>query len=66
MISQVQDWKFLIGPMIDKMFAEPSNAIIVRFLSIINEHLVKATDVVLKRVLSYVKGQKEYVTPYKP
>uniref|UniRef100_A0A6J1DCN8 Uncharacterized protein LOC111019538 n=1 Tax=Momordica charantia TaxID=3673 RepID=A0A6J1DCN8_MOMCH len=57
--QSVQDWEFLIGPLIDKMFAEPSNAIIVRFLSIINEHLVKATDVVLKRILSYVKGQKE-------
>lgn len=46
----------------DKMFAEPSNAILVRFLSMINEHFVKATDVVLERILSYVKGQKEYVT----
>ncbi|KAG7037384.1 hypothetical protein SDJN02_01009 [Cucurbita argyrosperma subsp. argyrosperma] len=55
----VQDWKFLIGSLIDKMFAEPSNAVLVRFLSIINEHLVKATDVILKRILSYVKGQKE-------
>ncbi|XP_011653934.1 uncharacterized protein LOC101210197 isoform X2 [Cucumis sativus] len=57
--QSVQNWKFLIGPLIDKMFAEPSNAILVRFLSMINEHLVKATDVVLKRILSYVKGQKE-------
>ncbi|XP_038882126.1 uncharacterized protein LOC120073376 isoform X2 [Benincasa hispida] len=57
--QSVQDWKFLIGPLIDKMFAEPSNAILVRFLSMINEHLVKATDVVLKHILSYVKGQKE-------
>ena len=48
------------------MFAEPSNAVLVRFLSIINEHLVKATDVILKRILSYVKGQKEYVTSYNP
>ncbi|XP_023543535.1 uncharacterized protein LOC111803391 isoform X3 [Cucurbita pepo subsp. pepo] len=55
----VQDWKLLIGSLIDKMFAEPSNAVLVRFLSIINEHLVKATDVILKRILSYVKGQKE-------
>ncbi|XP_022967683.1 uncharacterized protein LOC111467138 [Cucurbita maxima] len=55
----VQDWKFLIGSLIDKMFAEPSNAVLVRVLSIINEHLVKATDVILKRILSYVKGQKE-------
>lgn len=64
-ISQVQDWKFLIGPLIDKLFEEPSNAVLVRFLSIINDHFVKAIDVVLKRILSYVKGQKEYVSHYK-
>ncbi|XP_008442244.1 uncharacterized protein LOC103486160 isoform X1 [Cucumis melo] len=57
--QSVQNWKFLIGPLMDKMFAEPSNAILVRFLSMINEHFVKATDVVLERILSYVKGQKE-------
>lgn len=64
-ISQVQDWKFLIGPLIDKLFEEPSNAVLVRFLSIINDHFVKAIDVVLKRILSYGKGQKEYVSHYK-
>lgn len=57
--QSVQDWKFFIGPLIDKMFAEPSNATIVRFMSNISEHLVKATDVVLNRILSYVEGQKE-------
>ncbi|CAK9319331.1 unnamed protein product [Citrullus colocynthis] len=57
--QSVQDWKFLIGQLIDKLFEEPSNAVLVRFLSIINDHLVKAIDVILKRILSYVKGQKE-------
>lgn len=58
-ISQVQDWNSLIGPLIDKMFAEPSNATIVRFLSYISEQLGEAGDVVMSRVLLHMKGQKE-------
>ncbi|XP_021281670.1 uncharacterized protein LOC110414666 isoform X2 [Herrania umbratica] len=54
----VRDWNFLIGPMIDNMFAVPSNATIVRFLSHINEQLAEAADVVLHRVLLQMKGQK--------
>ncbi|KAH7557293.1 hypothetical protein JRO89_XS11G0106900 [Xanthoceras sorbifolium] len=57
--KSVQDWNFLVGPLIDKMFAEPSNAIIVRFLSYISEHLAEAADVVLYRVLLQMRGQKE-------
>lgn len=60
-ISQVQDWHCLIGPLIDKLFAEPSNAIIVRFLSYISEHLGEAGDVVIHRVLLQMKGQEEWV-----
>lgn len=56
----VQDWNNLIGPLIDKMFVEPSNAIIVRFLSYISEHLSEVADVVLHRVLFRMKGQKEW------
>lgn len=48
----------MIGPLIDKMFAEPSNAIIVKFLSYITDHLAEADDVVLHRVLLHMKGQK--------
>ncbi|XVE61173.1 hypothetical protein DITRI_Ditri06bG0018400 [Diplodiscus trichospermus] len=55
----VQDWKTLIGPLMDKMFSEPSNATIVRFLSHINEHLAEAADEVLYRVILQMKGQKE-------
>ncbi|KAK8705328.1 hypothetical protein V6N13_048932 [Hibiscus sabdariffa] len=55
----VQNWNALIGPLIDKMFAEPSNAIIVRFLSHINEQLAEAADVVLSRVVLQMKGQTE-------
>ncbi|TYI98657.1 hypothetical protein E1A91_D01G230300v1 [Gossypium mustelinum] len=58
----VQDWNALIGPLIDKMFAEPSNATIVRFLSCINEQLAEAADVVLSRVVFQMKGQKGWET----
>ncbi|XP_015899000.3 uncharacterized protein LOC107432388 [Ziziphus jujuba] len=57
--KSVQNWKFLIGPLIDKMFAEPSNAIIVKFLSCISNHLAEAVDVVLCRILLHLKGQKD-------
>ncbi|OMO71598.1 Cytochrome P450 [Corchorus olitorius] len=55
----VQDWKILIGPLIDKLFTEPSNATIVRFLSHINEQLAEAADLVLHRVVLQMKGQNE-------
>ncbi|XP_059462765.1 uncharacterized protein LOC132191689 isoform X2 [Corylus avellana] len=58
--KSVQDWNCLIGPLIDKMFAEPSNATIVRFLSYISEPLGEAGDVVMYRVLLHMKGQKEW------
>ncbi|MBA0607893.1 hypothetical protein Godav_020156, partial [Gossypium davidsonii] len=57
---RVRDWNALIGPLIDKMFAEPSNATIVRFLSCINEQLAEAADVVLSRVVFQMKGQKGF------
>ncbi|KAG8503992.1 hypothetical protein CXB51_002318 [Gossypium anomalum] len=62
----VQDWNALIGPLIDKMFAEPSNATIVRFLSYINEQLAEAADVVLSRVVFQMKGQKGGKTSCNP
>ncbi|KAG9449445.1 hypothetical protein H6P81_009410 [Aristolochia fimbriata] len=49
--ESVQNWTSLIAPLIEKMFAEPSNAIIVRFLSHISENLAEARDVVFQRVL---------------
>lgn len=57
--ESVQDWNLLIGPLIDKMFAEPSNATLVRFLSYISEHLAEAADIVFHRILLHMKGQKE-------
>ncbi|XP_057999878.1 uncharacterized protein LOC110663402 isoform X2 [Hevea brasiliensis] len=56
--KSVQNWNSLIGPLIDKMFAEPANATIVRFLSCISEYLAEAADVVLSRVLLQIKPQE--------
>lgn len=55
----VNDWSIIVEPLIDKMFAEPSNSIIVRFLSSISEQLADSGDVVLRRVLLHTQGQKE-------
>ncbi|KAJ0246734.1 ARM repeat superfamily protein [Hirschfeldia incana] len=53
----VQNWGSLIGPLLDKMFLEPSNAIMVRFLSCISEYLADASDMVLLHLLSHMKDQ---------
>lgn len=58
-LSQVQSWDVLIGLLIEKMFAEPSNATIVKFLSYISEHLAEAADAVLSCVLLHDKRRKE-------
>ncbi|KAJ8528546.1 hypothetical protein K7X08_022238 [Anisodus acutangulus] len=55
----VEDWKVMIGPLIDKLFAESSNAVIVRFLSSISEHLASAADFVFQRLISYSRRQKD-------
>lgn len=52
----------MAGPLIDKLFMEPSNAIIVKFLSCINEHLADAANVVLNRVLTRMQEQDQYVS----
>ncbi|XP_071723935.1 uncharacterized protein [Rutidosis leptorrhynchoides] len=57
--NSVKEWKALIGPLLDKMFSEPSNAILVRFMSLISEHLVEIMDEVLNRVLLLMKKQDE-------
>ncbi|PON91698.1 Coatomer beta subunit [Trema orientale] len=55
----VHNWNILIGPLIDKMFAQPSDATIVRFLSYISRHLAEAADIVLYHVLLHTKGQMD-------
>lgn len=49
----------MAGPLIDKMLAEPSNAVIVRFLSHISEYLAEAVDLVFNRLIEYMREQKE-------
>ncbi|KAL8041485.1 hypothetical protein ABFS82_10G166000 [Erythranthe guttata] len=56
--KHVEDWHVVVGPLIDKMLAEPSNALIVRFLSHISEYLAEAVDIVFNRLVSYMKQQK--------
>lgn len=57
--KMVEDWKVMIGPLIDKLFAEPSNAVIVRFLSSISEHLASEADFVFQRIICYLRRQKD-------
>ncbi|KAE9465422.1 hypothetical protein C3L33_02669, partial [Rhododendron williamsianum] len=57
---QVEDWNLLVEPLIDKLFAEPSNAIIVKFLSYISEQLADAADVVFHRILLRTRQLDEW------
>ncbi|KAK7378180.1 hypothetical protein VNO80_03617 [Phaseolus coccineus] len=57
--KSVHDWNLLIGPLVDKMFADPSNATIVKFLSYISENLANVADLVLHHVLLHVREQKQ-------
>lgn len=57
--KSVQDWNNLIGPLIDKMFTDPSNPVIVKFFSYISEDLTNVVDLVLHHVLLHVREQKE-------
>ncbi|GFP89684.1 hypothetical protein PHJA_001112200 [Phtheirospermum japonicum] len=49
--KHVEDWHVMVGPLIDKMLAEPTNAVIVRFLSHISEYLAEVVDAVFNRLL---------------
>ncbi|GAB2295532.1 hypothetical protein Dimus_029696 [Dionaea muscipula] len=57
--KSVEDWTPLIRPLIEKTFAQPSNATIIKFLSYISDHLADSADLVLDRVLVQAKSQKE-------
>lgn len=52
---QVEDWRVIVGPLVDKMLAEPSNAVIVRFMSHISEYLAEVVDVVFTRLILYMR-----------
>ncbi|KAK7285567.1 hypothetical protein RJT34_20343 [Clitoria ternatea] len=55
----VHDWNSLVGPLVDKLFADPSNATIIKFFSYISENLANVADLVLHHVLLHVREQKE-------
>nr|GEV80365.1 hypothetical protein [Tanacetum cinerariifolium] len=55
----VTNWKLLIEPLVDKMFAEPSNHIIVKFLSYISDYLGGAAVIVFQRILLHTESQTE-------
>ncbi|MED6184209.1 hypothetical protein PIB30_045241 [Stylosanthes scabra] len=57
--KSVQDWSFLIGPLLGRMFENPSNATIVKFLSYISEDLSNFADLVLHHLMLHVREQKE-------
>ncbi|KAG9130042.1 hypothetical protein Leryth_012807 [Lithospermum erythrorhizon] len=54
----VEDWNSLVDPLMDKIFSEPSNAVIVRFFSHISEYLADASHLVFNRILLYTREQK--------
>ncbi|KAF7147951.1 hypothetical protein RHSIM_Rhsim03G0016100 [Rhododendron simsii] len=59
-IDTVEDWNLLVVPLIDKLFAEPSNPIIVKFLSYISEQLADAADIVFHRILLRTRQLDEW------
>ncbi|KAL3533812.1 hypothetical protein ACH5RR_007333 [Cinchona calisaya] len=55
--KMVEDWNMIIEALLEKLFAEPSNAVMVRFLSYISEHLADLADLVFHRLLLYASGK---------
>lgn len=55
----VEDWNSMISVLLDKLFAEPSNAVIVKSLSYMGEHLADSVDLVFHRLLLYAAGQND-------
>ncbi|KAF7147204.1 hypothetical protein RHSIM_Rhsim03G0017400 [Rhododendron simsii] len=58
--DSVEDWNLLVVPLIDKLFAEPSNPIIVKFLSYICEQLADAADIVFHQILLRTRQLDEW------
>ncbi|CAA2969441.1 uncharacterized protein LOC111378014 [Olea europaea subsp. europaea] len=54
----VEDWDVMVGPLIDKMISEPSNAITVKFLSYISDYLAEASNLVFHRIILHTRGVK--------
>ncbi|KAI3811705.1 hypothetical protein L1987_21434 [Smallanthus sonchifolius] len=55
----VKNWKLLVGPLVDKMFAESSNPIMVKFLSYISDYLGAEVDIVFEQILLHTESQTE-------
>ncbi|KAI7743189.1 hypothetical protein M8C21_012206 [Ambrosia artemisiifolia] len=55
----VKNWKLLAGPLVDKMFDEPSNPIMVKFLSYISDYLGATVDIVFQQILLHTESQTE-------
>ncbi|KAH9302150.1 hypothetical protein KI387_013733, partial [Taxus chinensis] len=55
----VQDWDSLVKMLLSKMFAEPSNPIIPRFLGQISDHLADVANIVFRLILSHMLKQQE-------
>ncbi|XP_042053804.1 uncharacterized protein LOC121798730 isoform X2 [Salvia splendens] len=62
--KHVEDWHAIVGPLVDKMLAEPSNAVIVRFLSHISEYLAEAVDLVFNRLILYMNEHNDVNDSY--
>ncbi|CAI9100017.1 OLC1v1036934C2 [Oldenlandia corymbosa var. corymbosa] len=57
--SNVEDWNRMINVLFDKLFEEPSNAVVIRSCSYISDQLADAADLVFHRLLQYAAGQKD-------
>ncbi|KAD3336291.1 hypothetical protein E3N88_31810 [Mikania micrantha] len=55
----VKNWKLLVGPLVDKMFSEASNPIMIKFLSYISDYLGSAADIVFQQILLHTESQIE-------
>ncbi|KAL1549976.1 hypothetical protein AAHA92_17995 [Salvia divinorum] len=62
--KHVEDWHVIVVPVVDKMLAEPSNAVIVRFLSHISEYLAEAVDLVFNRLILYMREHNDVNDSY--
>ncbi|CAA7399297.1 unnamed protein product [Spirodela intermedia] len=55
--ESVKKIDILIDQLIEKMFLNPSNHVLLRFMSYLSERLAEAGDLVLHRVLVHMQGQ---------
>ncbi|VFQ91190.1 unnamed protein product [Cuscuta campestris] len=55
----VEHWDLLIGSLVNKLFMDPSNAVTVRFLSSISEHLAENAELVFQQLLSYTRKKED-------